>query len=62
MAETENEKLLTLVEVATMTSLSQSTIRRLINTGKFPAPLRLGQTGRAIRFRPAEIRHYLNNL
>ncbi len=62
MAETKNETLLTMAEVAQLTSLSQSTIRRLVASGQLPAPIRISPTGRSVRFKLSEIQQYLNNL
>ena len=62
MAETKNSTLLTMAEVAELTSLSQSTVRRLVKSGVLPAPTRLGPTGRSIRFKLSDIQRYLNNI
>ncbi|WP_324016296.1 helix-turn-helix transcriptional regulator [Aeromonas hydrophila] len=62
MAETQNRTLLTMAEVAELTSLSQSTVRRLVKAGILPAPIRLGPTGRSIRFKLSDIQQYLNNI
>ncbi|MGY3855129.1 helix-turn-helix transcriptional regulator [Aeromonas aquatilis] len=62
MAETKNRALLTMTEVAELTSLSQSTVRRLVKSGNLPAPIRLGPTGRSIRFKLSDIQQYLNNI
>ena len=62
MAETQNRTLLTMAEVTELTSLSQSTVRRLVNSGILPAPIRLGPTGRSIRFKLSDIQRYLNNI
>ena len=62
MAETQNRTLLTMAEVAELTSLSQSTVRRLVKSGILPVPIRLGPTGRSIRFKLSDIQQYLNNI
>ena len=62
MAETKNRTLLTMAEVAELISLSQSTVRRLVKAGILPAPIRLGPTGRSIRFKLSDIQLYLKNI
>lgn len=62
MAETQNRTLLTMAEVAELTSLSQSTVRRLVKAVILPVPIRLGPTGRSIRFKLSDIQQYLNNI
>ncbi|WP_409010882.1 helix-turn-helix transcriptional regulator [Aeromonas veronii] len=62
MAETPQEKLITVAEVVELTALSPSTIRRLVKSGNIPAPIRLGPTGRSIRFRLSDIQLYLKNI
>ena len=62
MAETPKEKLITIAEVVELTALSPSTIRRLVKTGNLPAPIRLGLTGRSIRFKLSDIQLYLKNI
>ena len=62
MAETQNRTLLTMAEVTELTSLSQSTVRRLVKSGILPAPIRLGPTGSSIRFKLSDIQRYLNNI
>ncbi|WP_362785135.1 helix-turn-helix transcriptional regulator [Aeromonas veronii] len=62
MAETPQEKLITVAEVVELTALSPSTIRRLVKSGNIPAPIRLGPTGRSIRFRLPDIQLYLKNI
>ncbi|GJA34637.1 hypothetical protein KAM342_42780 [Aeromonas caviae] len=62
MAETPKEKLITIAEVVELTALSPSTIRRLVKTGNLPAPIRLGPTGRSIRFKLSDIQLYLKNI
>ena len=62
MAETQNRTLLTMAEVTELTSLSQSTVRRLVKSGILSAPIRLGPTGRSIRFKLSDIQQYLNNI
>ena len=36
-------KLLRIEEVSSMTSLSRSTIKRMVRAGEFPAPIRVGK-------------------
>ena len=62
MAETKNSTLLTMAEVAELISLSQSTVRRFVKSGILPVPIRLGPTGRSIRFKLSDIQQYLNNI
>ncbi|WP_368198577.1 helix-turn-helix transcriptional regulator [Aeromonas sp. R7-4] len=62
MAETPKEKLIKIAEVVELTALSPSTIRRLVKTGNLPAPIRLGPTGRSIRFKLSDIQLYLKNI
>lgn len=62
MAESQNRTFLTTAEVAELTSLSQSTVRRLVKAGILPAPIRLGPTGRSIRFKLSDIQQCLNNI
>ncbi|MFM4745553.1 helix-turn-helix transcriptional regulator [Aeromonas dhakensis] len=51
-----------MAEVFELTSLSQSTVRRLVKAGILPVPIRLGPTGRSIRFKLSDIQQYLNNI
>lgn len=62
MAETKNRTLLTMAEVAELTSLSQSTVRHLVKLGILPVPIRLGSAGRSIRFKLSDIQQYLNKI
>jgi excisionase family DNA binding protein len=62
MAETQKEKLITMAEVVELTALSQSTIRRLMKSGRLPKPIRLSPTRRSIRFKLSDIQQYLNNI
>lgn len=62
MAETQKRTLLTMAEVVELTSLSQSTVRRLVKAGILPVPIRLGPTGRSIRLKLSDIQQYLNNI
>ena len=62
MAETKNRTLLTMAEVAELISLSQSTVRRFVKSGILPVPIRLGPTGRSIRFKLSDIQLYLKNI
>mgnify|MGYP003436499616 CR=1 FL=1 len=62
MAETKNRTLLTMAEVAELISLSQSTVRRFVKSGILPVLIRLGPTGRSIRFKLSDIQQYLNNI
>ena len=48
------------VDVRVLTSLSNSTLDRLIADGSFPTPIKLGQ--RAIGWRAEDIRNYLSRL
>ncbi|WP_350235211.1 helix-turn-helix transcriptional regulator [Aeromonas caviae] len=51
-----------MAEVAELISLSQSTVRRFVKSGILPVPIRLGPTGRSIRFKLSDIQQYLNNI
>ena len=62
MAETQKEKLITMAEVVELTALSQSTIRRVMKSGRLPKPIRLSPTRRSIRFKLSDIQQYLNNI
>ncbi len=62
MAETPKEKLIAIAEVVELTALSPSTIRRLVKSGNLPSPIRLGPTGRSVRFKLSDIPLYLNNM
>ena len=45
-----------IIDVATLTRLSDRTIRRLYSAGEMPAPVR---AGRAVRFRAADIDRWI---
>ena len=62
MAETQRRTLLAMAEVVELTSLSQSTVRHLVKARILPVPIRLGPTGRSIRFKLSDIQQYLNNI
>lgn len=60
-AET-NDRLLTYEEVCTVTQLSQATLRRYVQSGRFPAPIKPNPAGRAVRFRIQDVRDWLDQL
>jgi predicted DNA-binding transcriptional regulator AlpA len=55
-----NDRLLSYAGVKELTSLSESTVRRLVKAGKFPAP-ELLTPGRRV-FREAEVRQAITRL
>ena len=57
-----NERLLTYEEVCAVTQLSQSTLRRYVKAGRFPAPIKPSPRGRAVRFRIQDVRDWLDRL
>lgn len=57
-----NERLLTYEEVCAVTQLSQATLRRYVQSGRFPAPIKPSPTGRAVRFRIQDVRDWLDRL
>ena len=57
--EMSNDRLLHRDEVLEMSTLSESTIYRLMSAGKFPRPIRIGP--RAVRWRLSAILHYLES-
>lgn len=57
-----NERLLTYEEVCAVTQLSQATLRRYVQAGRFPAPIRPNPQGRAVRFRIQDVRKWLEHL
>ncbi|MGO1659999.1 MAG: helix-turn-helix transcriptional regulator [Marinobacter sp.] len=57
-----NERLLTYEEVCAVTQLSQATLRRYVQSGRFPAPIKPNPHGRAVRFRIQDVRDWLDRL
>lgn len=57
-----NERLLTYEEVCAVTQLSHATLRRYVQSGRFPAPIKPNPTGRAVRFRIQDVRDWLDRL
>ncbi|MCD1629460.1 MAG: helix-turn-helix domain-containing protein [Porticoccaceae bacterium] len=57
-----NERLLTYEEVCAVTQLSQATLRRYVQSGRFPAPIKPNPSGRAVRFRIQDVRDWLDRL
>ena len=47
------EKMIDLAEIVAQLGLSRSTIFRMVKSGRFPAPLRVG--ARAVRWREADV-------
>ena len=57
------KKLLRIADVIEMTSMSRSTLWRLVKTGQFPAPLKVGgPKGRAVRWLRVDIEEWIANL
>ncbi|HDX8587365.1 MULTISPECIES: AlpA family transcriptional regulator [Gammaproteobacteria] len=52
---TTNERLLTYQEVCALTQISPATLRRYVQSGKFPSPIKLNAHGRSVRFRYSEV-------
>ena len=52
------QQLLTRVEVERLCKLSKSTLFRLVRSGQFPRPIRIGP--RAVRWRAAELEVWLS--
>lgn len=50
-----NERLLTYQEVCALTQISPATLRRYVQSGKFPSPIKLNAHGRSVRFRYSEV-------
>ncbi|MDI4738691.1 helix-turn-helix domain-containing protein, partial [Salmonella enterica subsp. enterica serovar Kentucky] len=48
---TTDERLLTYREVCSLTQISPATLRRYVQSGKFPSPIKLNDHGRSVRFR-----------
>lgn len=55
----EEPLLLDIKQVAAMLSISEKSIRRLLDAGKFPRPVRIG---RLLRWRYKDIVAYVNKL
>ena len=56
-------KLLRIADVLETTSMSRSTLGRLIKTGRFPAPLKVGgPNGRAVRWLREDIEEWIADL
>ncbi|MBD2813227.1 helix-turn-helix domain-containing protein [Xenorhabdus sp. Flor] len=51
----QDERLLTYREVCALTKISSATLRRYIQRGKFPSPIKLNAHGRSVRFRHSEV-------
>ena len=56
--ERTNGNLLTIRDVARRLNLSVSTVRRLVREGKFPPPLRIGNSH---RWRPEVVEEFLKS-
>lgn len=52
---TTDERLLTYREVCSLTQISLATLRRYVQSGKFPSPIKLNAHGRSVRFRHSEV-------
>ena len=60
---TVEKKLLRIADVLETTSMSRSTLWRLVKTGQFPAPLKVGgPNGRAVRWLRVEVEEWIGNL
>lgn len=57
-----NERLLTYEEVCAVMQISQSTLRRYVRSGRFPAPIKMRSQSRAVRFRLQDVRDWLDCL
>ncbi|MCX0443926.1 helix-turn-helix transcriptional regulator [Aeromonas veronii] len=55
VTSTTNERLLTYQEVCALTQISPATLRRYVQSGKFPSPIKLNAHGRSVRFRYSEV-------
>lgn len=55
VTSTTNERLLTYQEVCALTQISPATLRRYVQSGKFPSPIKLNVHGRSVRFRYSEV-------
>ena len=53
------DRLLTRTEVEALIRMSRSAIYRLMRTGQFPEPLRIGP--RAVRWKRSEVEHWLES-
>ena len=60
---TVEKKLLRIADVLETTSMSKSTLLRLVKTGQFPAPLKVGGPNtRAVRWLRVEVEEWIANL
>lgn len=59
---TNDERLLTYQAVCALTQISPSTLRRYVQAGTFPAPVKPDPNGRAVRFRQRDVLAWLNQL
>ena len=60
---TVEKKLLRITDVLETTSMSRSTLWRLVKTGQFPAPLKVGgPNGRAVRWLREDIEEWIADL
>lgn len=57
-----DERLLTFQQVCSLVKTSQSTLRRHIRKGTFPAPIKPLTGGRMVRFRFEDVQNWLDNL
>ncbi|EGR1136930.1 helix-turn-helix domain-containing protein [Vibrio cholerae] len=62
VTSTTNERLLTYQEVCSLTQISPATLRRYVQSGKFPSPIKLNAHGRSVRFRYSDITAWLSDL
>ena len=60
MEQEQLERCLGMREVLALLSVSRSTLNRWIREGAFPRPVKLGK--RAVRWRRADIEHWLKEL
>lgn len=56
MAKTELETLLTIVEVAELLQVNERTVRRLVDRGDMPSPVKIGDTS---RWSPSELQKWI---
>lgn len=59
---THDECLLTYEEVCALTKISPATLRRYVQAGKFPTPIKPDPNGRAVRFRLRDVQVWLSQL
>lgn len=61
METQSNPVLLRRSEVEARTGLARATIYNMVRTGKFPAPIPLTESGRAVGWLESDVNEYLQN-